>query len=132
LSIRKYKYKIYLSISCIVFFSWSTKNLYIYIWFGFYQKKKTKLVFLNQNRFKPTGFGSVGYFRIKTGSNWFLWFGLVFPVWLSFLDLARFFSSLTWFFSVWVWFGFRLIKPEPNRSVFLNYNQFFSRFGFFG
>jgi hypothetical protein len=42
----------------------------------------------NQNRFKPTGFGSVRFFRTKTGSNrfgsvffglvWFFWFGSVF------------------------------------------------------
>jgi hypothetical protein len=41
--------------------------------------------FLNRNRFKPTGFGSVRFFRTKTGSNRFdsvLQFGLV---------LARFF-----------------------------------------
>jgi len=46
------------------------------------------------------------------------------------------FSSLTRFFSVffvWVWFGFRLIKP--NRTVFkilIGLIGFFSRFGFFG
>jgi hypothetical protein len=43
--------------------------------------------------------------------------------------LARFFSGLAWFFSVWVRFGFfsfRLIKLKPNRTsrVFQNSNRF--------
>jgi len=55
----------------------------------FIKKKVTKLNLKkkqnkNQNQFKPTGFGSVRFFREKTGSNrfwlglaWFFWFGLV-------------------------------------------------------
>jgi hypothetical protein len=95
----------------------------------FFEKKR--------NRVKPTGFGSVRFFRAKTGSNRF---------YSVFLVLARFFSVLAWFFPVWlgflVWlcfsglawfcfrffvgfgsirfgfFGFLLIKPKPNRPVF--------------
>jgi hypothetical protein len=106
-------------------------------------KKKPKP---NRNRVKPTGFGSVrfGFFRAKTGSNWFgsvfpvlarfsrfwlgffrFWlgffrFGSVFSVWLGFFGLTRFFF---WFF---VGFGsvrfFRFFvyktETEPNRPVF--------------
>jgi hypothetical protein len=64
----------------------------------------------NRNRFKPTGFSSVWFFRTKTGSN-------------------RFGSGFFRFFSVWVRFGFfsfRLIKPKPNRTgwFFQNFNRF--------
>jgi hypothetical protein len=59
----------------------------------FFLKKKPKP---NRNRVKPTGFGSVRFFREKTGSNWF---GSVFPV------LARFFSVLARFFLVWLGFS---------------------------
>jgi len=68
-------------------------------------KKKTKPIQID--RFQ---FGSVFLDKNR--------FGLVFSVWLGFFGLARFFF---WFFSVWIQFGFfsfRLIKPEPNRSVF--------------
>jgi len=40
------------------------------------------------------------------------------------IGLARFFSGLAQFFFVWVrfgFFGFRLIKPKPNWSVFLKF-----------
>jgi hypothetical protein len=49
----------------------------------FLSKKVTKPNFFkkNRNRFKPTGFGSVRFFREKTGSNRF---GSVFSVWLGF------------------------------------------------
>jgi hypothetical protein len=79
-----------------------------YFLFGlvFLKKKFSLVIFFkkNQNRVKPTGFGSVlfGFFRTKTGLAWF------FPVWFGFLP-------------VWVWFGFfsfRLIKPKPNQLVF--------------
>jgi hypothetical protein len=62
----------------------------------FFEKK-------NRNRVKPTGFGSVRFFRAKTSSNQF---GSVFPVlarfsrfWLGFSGLARFWLSLARFFS---------------------------------
>jgi hypothetical protein len=107
------------------------------------KSNQTEIFFLkkpkpNRNRFKPTGFGSVRFFREKTGSNWL---GSVFSVWLGFgsvfFGLARFFrfgSVLARFFrfglvlarfgSVFfrvfsVRFGFsgsRLKKPKPNRT----------------
>jgi hypothetical protein len=103
----------------------------------FFVKKKPKP---NQNRVKPTGFGSVRFFRAKTGSNRFgsvfpvlarffpvlarfFWFGSVFPVWLGFSCLARFWLGLARFFSGFLsgsvqfgFFGFLFIKP--NRPVF--------------
>jgi hypothetical protein len=97
------------------------------------KKKKPKLV--QTDRFR---FGSVWFFRTKTGSNRFgsvFWFGSVlarfFLVWLGFFDLPRFFrfgSGLAQFFPVWLsflsgffpvrcgFFGFRLIKLKPNRT----------------
>jgi hypothetical protein len=73
-------------------------------------------------------FGSVWFFRAKTGSNRF---DSVFPV------LARFFPVLARFFSVWlgfsglarffpVFFGFLFIKPKPNRTglFFQKFNRF--------
>ena len=96
-----------------------------YFQFGsvFIKKKKTKP---NRNWFKPTGFGSVRFFGTKIGSNQFD---------SVFSGLAPFF----WFnsvFSVWVRFvfsGFRLIKPKPNRTgqFFQNFNHF-NRFFFHG
>jgi len=119
----------------------------VYFRFGSVFIKKsnqTEIFFLkkkNLNRVKPTGFGSVRFFRAKTGSNRF---GSVFPVlarfsqfWLGFFGLARFFSG---FLSVSVRFGFfsfLVIKPKPNRTgwffqKFNRFNRFFFRFGFFG
>ena len=103
--------------------------------FDFYQKKITKPVFFfKKTKIEPKLFQTdrfrFGYFRTKTG----------------FFNLTRFFqfnsvflfgSVFFSFFSVWVrfcFFGFRLIKPKPNRSVFKNsnrFNRFFSWFGFF-
>jgi len=91
----------------------------------FFFEKKPKP---NRNRVKPTGFGSVQFFREKTGSNrfgsvfrfWlgFLGFGSVFSVWLGFSGLARFWLGLaqcfSGFLSVSVRFGFFFIKPKPN------------------
>jgi hypothetical protein len=97
------------------------------------KSNQTEIFFLkkpkpNRNRFKPTGFGSVRFFREKTGSNWL---GSVFSVWLGFgsvfFGLARFFRFglvLARFGSVFfrvfsVRFGFsgsRLKKPKPNRT----------------
>ena len=89
----------------------------------FFKKKKMKF---NQNRFKPTGFGSVQFNFL--GKNRFK------PVWLGF-------SGFTWFFLVWLgfgsvfsslgsvqfgFFGFRLIKSKPNRT-----GQFFQNFNWF-
>jgi len=66
----------------------------------FFLKKKPNP---NRNRVKPTSFGSVRFFRAKTGSNRF---GSVFSV------LARFFSVFARFFSVWLDFfsGFLLVS----------------------
>ena len=77
-------------------------------------KKKPKS---NRNRFKPTGFGSVRFFRAKTGLARFFRFGSVFS------GFFQFGSS-----------GSNLKKPKPNRTgrFFQNFNRFFSRFGFFG
>jgi len=64
----------------------------------FLSKKVTKPNFFlkkNRNQVKPTGFGSVRFFRAKTGSNRF---GSVFSV------LTRFFPVLARFFSVWLGF----------------------------
>jgi hypothetical protein len=85
----------------------------------------------NRNRVKPTGFGSVRFFREKTGSNQF---GSVFLVlarfsrfWLGFFRfgsvLARFFRFGLVFFRFFVGFGsvrFFAYKTEtePNRPVF--------------
>jgi hypothetical protein len=57
-----------------------------------------------------------------------------------FFGLARFFSGLAWFFSVWVqfgFFGFRLIKPNRTEPVsflkiLIGLIGFSSRFDFFG
>jgi hypothetical protein len=115
--------------------------IFCLVWF--LSKKIIKLKFKkkrNRNRVKLTGFGSVRFFRAKTGSNQF---GLVFPVlarfsrfWLSFFRfwlgffwfgsvLARFFRFglvLAQFFPVFsgsVWFfWFSAYKTEPNRLVF--------------
>jgi hypothetical protein len=91
----------------------------------FLSKKVTKLkiFFLkkNRNRVKPTGFGSVWFFRAKTGSNRF---GSVFPIlarfsrfWLGFFRFWLGFFRFGLVFSVWlsfgsvfpVWLGFGLV-----------------------
>jgi hypothetical protein len=90
----------------------------------FLLKKITKLKFVLK-KLKPVQtdrfrFGSVRFFWTKTGSN-------------------QFGSVFFRFFSVWVrfdFFGFRLIKPKPNRTGrffqnFNRFNRFFSRFGSF-
>jgi len=79
-------------------------------------------------------FGSVFIKKInqtKTDSNRLILveLGSVFleqkPVQTSFGSVFfRFGSVFFWFFSIWVQFGFfsfRLIKPKPNRSVFLKF-----------
>ena len=108
----------------------------------FFLKKKLKP---NRNRVKPTGFGSVRFFRTKTGSNRFgsvfrVWLG--FPVlawfsrfWLSFFrfgsvffGLARFWLGFSGFCSVqFGFFGFLFIKSKPNRTgrFFQKFNRFF-------
>ena len=90
-------------------------------------------------------FGSVRFFRAKTGSNRF---GSVFPVlarfsrfWLGFFGLARFFRFGSVFFRFFVGFGsvrlgFFLIKPKPNRTgrffqKFNRFNRFFFSVRFF-
>jgi len=109
----------------------------------FFLKKKPKP---NRNRVKPTGFGSVRFFRAKTGSNrfgsvfsvlarFFPVLARFFSVWLCFFGLARFFSG---FLSVSVRFGsvFLVIKPKPNRTgrffqKFNRFNRFFFSIRFF-
>jgi hypothetical protein len=75
-----------------------------HFWFGLVFIKKnnqTEIKKKYRNRFKPTGFGLVRFFRTKTGSNGF---GSVFPVlarlsrfWLEFSRFWLEFSSLTRF-----------------------------------
>ena len=106
----------------------------------FFFEKKPKP---NRNRVKPTGFGSVRFFRAKTGSNRFglvfpvfarfgsvfSGFGSVFSVWLGFSGLARFFVG----FGL-VRFGFLVIKPKRTGRFFQKFNRFnrfFFLFGFF-
>ena len=104
-------------------------------------KKKPKP---NRNRVKPTGFGSVRFFREKPVQIglarffrfwlgffqfWlgFFWFGSVFPVWLGFfLVFCQFRFGL-------VFFGFLFIKSKPNRTgwFFKKINRFFFQFDFF-
>jgi len=111
----------------------------------FFLKKKTETEPKpgQTDRFR---FGSVRFFRAKTGSNRF---GSVFPVlarfsrfWLGFFGLARFwlgFSGLARFFSGFlsgsVRFGsvFFLKTPTPPEPAgfFKNLIGFFFRFGFF-
>jgi len=81
----------------------------------FFFKKKPKPV--QTDRFR---FGSVRFFREKTGSNRF---GSVFSVWLGFFGLARFFSGSV--------FPVPDLKKRTGR-FFQNFNRFFLRFGFFG
>jgi hypothetical protein len=100
-----------------------------FVWFGFYNKKKIKLNFLNkknQNWFKPTSFGSV--FWKKTSSNQFgsdlTRFGSVFPVWLGFF--RGFFNSVRFF-------RFQAYKNETEPVGFFKILiGFFSQFVFFG
>jgi hypothetical protein len=122
----------------------------------FFLKKKPKQ---NRNRVKPAGFGSVRFFRAKTGSNRF---GSIFPIlarfsrfWLGFFRFWLGFFLFSLVFSVWlgfgsvfpVWlgffssflsvsvrfgfFGFLFIKPKPNRTgrFFQKINRF-NRFFF--
>jgi len=96
----------------------------------FFFEKKPKP---NRNRVKPTGFGSVRFFRAKTGSNRF---GSVFPVlarffsvWLGFFGLARFWLGLARFFSGFLsvsvrFFRFFAYKTEP-AGFFKNLIGFF-------
>ena len=111
----------------------------------FFLKKKTETESKpgQTDRFR---FGSVQFFREKTGSNrfWLGFFGLArfFRFWLGFSGLARFGSVFFRFFvgfgSVrFGLFGFLFIKPKPNRTgrffqKFNRFNRFFFRFGFFG
>jgi len=82
-------------------------------------------------------FGSVRFFREKTGLNRFgsvfpvlarcFRFGSVFPVWLCFGSFFLVFSVSVRFFI------FLLIKPKPNWTgrFFQNFNKFFFQFSFF-
>jgi hypothetical protein len=112
--------------------------------FSFFLKREIKLnlFFKNRNRFKPTGFSSVWFFRTKTGSTGlarFFRFGSIFSVLARFFPvLARFFrfgSIFFWFFRFGlgsVWFFPYKIETEPagffkNISVFF-YGSVFSVF----
>jgi hypothetical protein len=94
----------------------------------FIKKNNQTNFFLKKNwKQTETGFGSVRFFRTKTDSNRFgsgFWFGSVFSVWLGFFRFG--FGSVRFF-------GFKLIKPKPNRiSRFIqNFNRFFLQFSFF-
>ena len=70
---------------------------------------QTEIKKKNQNRFKPTGFGSVRFFRTKTGFARFFGLARFFPVWLGFfsLDSVRFFQFQTY-----------KTETKPNRPVF--------------
>ena len=122
------------------------------VWFLSKKVTKPKLFFFekkpkpNRNRVKPTGFGSVRFFRAKTGSNRF---GSVFPVlarfsrfWLGFFRFwLGFFRFGSVFFPVFCRFGsvrlvffiFLVIKPNLTGRFFQKFNRFnrfFFRFGF--
>ena len=49
---------------------WSGVIIFGSVWFLLKKTNQTEF-FLNRNRFKPTGIGSVRFFRTKTGSNRF-------------------------------------------------------------
>jgi hypothetical protein len=127
-------------IICFRAFSYFLVGVIIFGSVRFLSKKVTKPKFFflkkkNRNRVKPNGFGSVRFFRAKTGSNRFdsvfsvwLGFGSVFPIWLGF------FSS---FLSISVrFFWFFVYKTETEPAGFLKkligFIGFFFRFGFFG
>ena len=80
------------------------------------KNNQTDFFFKNRNQFKPTGFrfGFLGQNRFK-------------PVLLGFFRFVSVFFGLGWF----GFFGFRLIKPKPNRTgrFFQNFNRF-NRFFF--
>jgi hypothetical protein len=96
----------------------------------FFEKKR--------NRVKPTGFGSVRFFRAKTGSNRFYSVFLVLARFFSVLArffsvLARFFPVLAWFFPVWLGFLVWLCFSGLAWFCFRFFVGFGSiRFGFFG
>ena len=103
----------------------TTKDMGDHFQFGsvFIKKKVTKFNFFlkkpkpGQTNWFP--FGSIQFFREKTGSKWF---GSVFPIlprffsiWLGFSSFARFFRfGSVWFFQ---FFAYKT-EPEPNRLVF--------------
>jgi hypothetical protein len=96
---------------------WNFQFLSGVIIFGsvrFLSKKNNQTEFFlkKPKRFKPTGFGSVRFFRAKPGSN------------RCDLVFCRFDS---------VFFGFRFIKPKPNWTgrFFQNFNRFFFTVQFF-
>jgi hypothetical protein len=77
----------------------------------------------NRNRFKPTGFGSVWFFRTKLVQTSLAWF------------FCLIFSGLAWVFFVWVWFGSVFLisdlKNQNQTSQFFKILiDFFSWFGF--
>jgi hypothetical protein len=114
----------------LIIFNWSSIILSIkprgdHFRFGFYKKKSNQIDLRKKtktepkrNRFKPTGFSSVFLQQksVQTDLAQFFRFCLVFFVWLGFglvwLGFFRFGFGSVFFF------GLRLIKPKPNRSVF--------------
>jgi len=96
-------------------------------------------VFLGQ---KPVQTSLARFFRFWLG---FFWFGSVFPFWLGFSGLARFWLGLArFFFRFFIgfgsvrfgFFGFLVIKPKPNRTgrffqKFNRFNRFFFSVRFF-
>ena len=97
-----------------------------YFRFGsvFIKKNNQIEIFLKKTETGSNRPVSVRFFRKKTGSNRL---SSNFSVWLGFFQFDSVFSVRFGFFS------FSLIKPKPNQTgrFFLNFNRFFSWFGFF-
>jgi hypothetical protein len=103
---------------CIQIFEQLQIRVHHFLFCLVFIKIKKNQFFFNQNRFKPTCFGSVRlvynknrFKPIGSGLAWFFRFDSSF---------FRFGFGLVWFFS------FRLIKPKPNRTSrhFKNSNRF--------
>jgi hypothetical protein len=100
----------------------------------FFKKTETESKPVQTDRFR---FGSVRFFREKTGSNRFgsvflVWLGLArfFLVWLGFFGLARFFSGF--FGSVFPVSGLKNRNRTEPVCFFKILIDFFLRFCFFG
>jgi hypothetical protein len=91
-----------------------------YFRFGsvFIKKKITKPIFFKKTKTEPKPVQNDRFWFFCKKIDFF-WFGSVSA--RVFSSLARF---LSWFFSVWVWFGFfgfRLIKPNRTGQFFLKF-----------